>query len=185
MNSSRKGSTWERIVCRRLSLWISDGDDEDVFWRTHGSGGRATRRGKMRGKSQLQFQQGDIGLQKQLSKTHPAIQFLTKFVVEIKFYKDLHLADIVYHRRSLLLKFWRKLIIESYKYKKNPMLIAKQNNYPAILCLDHSGLSLLSNVEPCNLDVPKWIRATSNLVDGPMYVALFDNFLESLTWPMD
>lgn len=42
----RKGSDFERDVCRRLSLWWSGGKDDDLFWRTAGSGARATSRGK-------------------------------------------------------------------------------------------------------------------------------------------
>lgn len=46
MNGSRKGSSWEREICKQLSLWWTYGKDEDVFWRTAGSGARATVRSK-------------------------------------------------------------------------------------------------------------------------------------------
>ncbi len=39
-----KGSTFERWVCKRLSLWWSNGDSDDIFYRTASSGGRATQR---------------------------------------------------------------------------------------------------------------------------------------------
>ena len=45
-----KGSQFERDLCRRLSEWWTAGARDDVFWRTAGSGGRATvrrKRGKM------------------------------------------------------------------------------------------------------------------------------------------
>lgn len=41
-----KGGLFERQVCRRFSLWWSGGKDDDLFWRTAGSGGRATVRGR-------------------------------------------------------------------------------------------------------------------------------------------
>jgi hypothetical protein len=41
-----KGSVFEREICTKLSLWISRGKDDDLFWRTAGSGGRATNRRK-------------------------------------------------------------------------------------------------------------------------------------------
>lgn len=47
---SNKGSPFEREIARRLSLWWSDGASDDLFWRTAGSGGRATNRAKQ-GKS--------------------------------------------------------------------------------------------------------------------------------------
>ncbi len=44
-----KGSSYEREVCKRLSLWWTQDEDpprDDVFWRTSQSGGRATSRAK-------------------------------------------------------------------------------------------------------------------------------------------
>jgi len=44
MGRSSKGSSFEREVCKTLSLWWTDGRRDDVFWRTAGSGARATTR---------------------------------------------------------------------------------------------------------------------------------------------
>lgn len=41
-----KGANFERDTCRQLSLWWTEGGRDDVFWRTAGSGARATSRGK-------------------------------------------------------------------------------------------------------------------------------------------
>lgn len=45
-----KGSTYERAICKHLSRWWTHGKRDDIFWRTAGSGGRATARRK-RGQS--------------------------------------------------------------------------------------------------------------------------------------
>ncbi len=42
-----KGSNFEREVCKKLSLWWTKGRKDDIFWRTAGSGGRATNRHKV------------------------------------------------------------------------------------------------------------------------------------------
>ena len=45
-----KGSAFEREVCKKLSLWITDGKMDDCLWRSAISGGRATiahRKGKV------------------------------------------------------------------------------------------------------------------------------------------
>lgn len=44
--SKDKGSTFERDTCRELSLWWTAGERDDIFWRTAGSGSRATNRMK-------------------------------------------------------------------------------------------------------------------------------------------
>ena len=43
---NRKGSSFERKICKLLSKWWTDGERDDVFWRSSQSGGRATQRAK-------------------------------------------------------------------------------------------------------------------------------------------
>ena len=77
MTKAQKGSSFEREICSRLSLWWTNGERDDVFWRTAGSGARATTRGK-RG-VRTHNQQGDV------ASVDPAGAPLTDmFVVEIK-----------------------------------------------------------------------------------------------------
>lgn len=52
------GSRFERAVCTTLSLWWSKGKRDDIYWRTAGSGGRATARTRS-GKSTY-GQHGDV-----------------------------------------------------------------------------------------------------------------------------
>lgn len=42
----RKGSNFERHICKQLSHWWTGGERDDVFWRSSQSGGRATQRAK-------------------------------------------------------------------------------------------------------------------------------------------
>lgn len=56
-----KGQDFERVLAKAISLWWSDGQADDWFWRTAGSGGRATNRAKV-GKSTINSA-GDIGAQ--------------------------------------------------------------------------------------------------------------------------
>lgn len=41
-----KGGDYERTICKRLSLWLTHGEDDDQLWRSSQSGGRATARAK-------------------------------------------------------------------------------------------------------------------------------------------
>ena len=53
-----KGGAFERLICKKLSLWWTKGKRDDVFARTASSGGRATQRSK---KNKTTFgQYGDI-----------------------------------------------------------------------------------------------------------------------------
>ncbi len=46
MPKAGKGSEFERELAKRLSLWWTNGERNDIFWRTSQSGGRATQRSK-------------------------------------------------------------------------------------------------------------------------------------------
>jgi hypothetical protein len=72
-----KGGKYERAVCKQLSVWWTGGKRDDVFWRTAGSGGRATQRNR---RGQRTFgQYGDV------QATDPIGQpLLDVFTIEIK-----------------------------------------------------------------------------------------------------
>jgi len=46
MNSKSIGNSFERQFSRELSLWVSDGKDDDLFWRDQSSGAKSTTRKK-------------------------------------------------------------------------------------------------------------------------------------------
>lgn len=54
-----KGSGFERDICKQLSLWWTGQKRDDIFWRTAGSGGRATNRFKQ-GKTTTAGAYGDL-----------------------------------------------------------------------------------------------------------------------------
>jgi hypothetical protein len=131
VNSKAKGSSFEREVCRRLSLWVSDGKNEDCFWRSATSGGRSTV-AHAKGK-RLAAQAGDI------TCISPAGQALTDaFLIECKHYADLNLRG-VFTGKGHLCEFWYEVCKQADRYDKAPMLIAKQNNLPAFVCFAHAG----------------------------------------------
>ena len=57
-NTKEKGSQFERHTCKRLSLWWSYEEDDDLFWRSQTSGGRATSRAKQNKRTLGQY--GDV-----------------------------------------------------------------------------------------------------------------------------
>jgi hypothetical protein len=130
----QKGSEFERQICKSLSLWVSKGKRDDLYWRSAMSGGRATVQGK-RGKVNTS-QVGDI------SCIDPEGQELVnKYVIECKNYKDLHIESLIYGtpKNGSILEFWNVLCILAKGVNKLPMLIAKQNQKPAIVLLTHNS----------------------------------------------
>lgn len=146
---SAKGASFERWVCKTLSLWESKGESEDYFWRTSMSGGRATL-GRKKGEVKAHLE-GDIG-------SVSGKRFLTdNFVIECKHYRDLKLGRLISGpiHQSLLYKFWEKLNeITPRTTRLHPLLIARDKNcqYP-LFCTTPSGAKLLGITAPSIIDV--------------------------------
>jgi hypothetical protein len=129
----RKGSAFERDVCKDLSRWVSGGSKEDLFWRSAMSGGRATV-GRRKGKDHARHA-GDI------SATSPEGHVLTdRWYVECKFYKDLAIQSALLKGIGKLAQFWRETCEQATHYHRMPMLIAKENMSPTIVLMPTSHL---------------------------------------------
>jgi len=123
--SKAKGSSFERDCCCRLSLWVSHGKREDLFWRSAMSGGRATVAGR-RG-TNLASQAGDI------SSVSKAGHVLTSdFYVEVKHIKHIGLDGFVVKGTGPLAKYWKTACREANQYEKAPLLIIRQNRFPTL-----------------------------------------------------
>jgi len=158
-----KGSAFERDVCVRLSLWTSYGQHEDVYWRSSMSGGRSTvafAKGK-----RLATQAGDICAINPLGHA-----FTDKFLIECKNYKDLNFTGLLTEKGNLV-KFWSKAKEQASQYKKLPLLIAKQNQLPAVVLLSREGAEELG-------------MKLKTIVCAPrlnMYISSFADFLKWAT----
>lgn len=122
----QKGSEYERFICKALSLWVSGGQREDLFWRSAMSGGRATV-GKKAGKD-LAHHAGDI------SATHPMGHILTDhFYVECKRYADLNFGSFLTKQAGPLAGFWAEAIKQAAAHDRIPMLIVREDRNDTLL----------------------------------------------------
>ncbi len=85
---SQKGSAFERQICTQLSRWWTNGERDDVFWRSSGSGARATTRSKSGRKTFGQY--GDIQAIDPIGQ--PLIDLIT---IECKRGYKSHVADML------------------------------------------------------------------------------------------
>lgn len=137
MNSKQKGATYERDICKKLSVWASGGFREDLFWRSAMSGGRSTiqfKKGKLN-----RSQSGDISSIDRLGS-----EFIEKFCIECKHYQNLDLIPGIVHNRGALHGFWRKLCKDAIAIDKLPILLAKQNRLPSLLLISPAGALILN-----------------------------------------
>jgi hypothetical protein len=118
-----KGGQYERDTCRRLSLWVSDGNRDDLFWRSASSGGQHTTQGNK------ESQAGDICC------THALGQpFMDMAVIECKHrkYELMEPHKLIFgHEGCKLTHYWRKLVRQSRLLKpRQPVMIFRVNSQP-------------------------------------------------------
>ena len=126
--SAHKGAQFERVVAQSLSMWVSGGKRKDMFWRSAGSGARATR-GHSKGVL-LARHAGDIS----------AISAEGALLTECFFLECKHLAKIdawqfIQGKRSVLGGLWVRAQAQAQQHRRVPLLIAKQNNGPILIVL--------------------------------------------------
>ena len=133
--SHAKGASFERVTCKALSMWMTMGVRDDLFWRTAMSGGRATVQRKA-GILNV-AQQGDIGL-----IDTQGVWFMERFVVECKHVRDLKIMEGIVKGTGALVQFWNKLN-DDLPVGRYPLLIARENRVPTILLTNSIGAGML------------------------------------------
>jgi len=135
MSKSAKGSSFEREICKQLSYWWSDDERDDIFWRTSGSGARATTRRKTNKKTRYEY--GDV------SFTDPVGQpLIDTFLIELKrgysnFISVLDLLDKKAGKDALLLEWWKKAEEErKFAKRKYSIIIFRRNRKETCVLMD-------------------------------------------------
>ena len=172
--SKEKGSGWERSACQKLSMWVTNFQQEDVFWRSAMSGGRATVRGRKaqpaaeREKLNLANQVGDI------SAIDPAGALLMRmFVIECKFWRDMCFGHWNFNKDAGLYTEWHKVLVRAHECGKASMMLAKQNRIGEVCMVDKLGRDLLLGT----LDDPSHLTLHAHYPTRNAYVYLLKDVL--------
>ena len=132
-NKSYKGRTFEIALATQLSLWWTEGERDDVFWHTHDSGGRATKRAA-KGKKTKNLH-GDICAVDPIGQ--PLIDMIT---FEAKRGYNRHtLADLLDKPDGAAAQEWEKWIEKAHTSQVNAgslswMIVAKRDRRD-VLCV--------------------------------------------------
>lgn len=122
-----KGNAYEREISKKLSLWLSNNKHDDLFWRSHNSGGRYTVRHCKN--KRTEGQNGDI------TSTCSGISedFLKLFSLELKHYKNINLWGLITNSKTGIISFWRQAEKQANSCSKIPLLIIRENNKPDLV----------------------------------------------------
>jgi hypothetical protein len=132
-----KGAEFERVICKHLSLWLSRGMRDDLFWRTAMSGGRATvriRQGKIN-----RSQCGDIG-----AIDAQGERLTNLFFIDTKRHRDVNMRSMLYPLRIYkgpgnVSRLWSDCCADAHEAKRLPLLIVQENTHSIFAFLNDDG----------------------------------------------
>ena len=172
--NSGKGSSFEREIAKKLSLWWTEGERDDVFWRTSQSGGRSTTRAKS-GKTTA-GSAGDLTYLDEIGKP-----FIDTFLIELKrgYTKDIDILPILDNtsrkRAPMLLQFWEQAERDrKLNNRKHSLVIFKRDKQQTCILFDPALESQIQDFDClfCEDYIEINIRKYSLLI-----VAKLDDFL--------
>jgi hypothetical protein len=153
-----KGGGYERDKCKELSLWWTGGERDDVFWRTPGSGARATTRMKigvdtadsagdmlsidetgkpLTHKCLFEFKRGYGGVKRKKQKTRESAELHVLAMLD---------NPKMQETEPLLYQFWRKGEKERRQHKRQfTFIIFKRDRKDDVICMSQSTFDWMNN----------------------------------------
>jgi hypothetical protein len=149
-----KGGSFEREVMKKLSLWWTHGERDDMFARTMGSGGYATLR-KRHGKDTA-FQTGDITFADPLGAPfieHFCLECKTGYAAKKKKDKQVFVTnwcvlDILdsLQKEPFLMQIWGQALGDAEVSNREPLLIFRRFRMKPCICFKSLLLDEISDV---------------------------------------
>lgn len=178
VNSKSKGSTFERIICKKLSAWWTNGERDDVFWRSAGSGAMATN--AHRSGSSRANMEGDISYSDAIGKP-----LMDLFCIELKNgYAEWSVLDLLESNQKVtrLEEFWNQACESAAHSNAHPMLIYHKDRKNTMVAIDYMAVQRIMHnekVRKAMIDLP---RASINVIGriGYIYIYKFNDFFEAL-----
>lgn len=135
-----KGSPFERETLKTLSLWWSEGEEDDIFWRTPGSGARATNRSKRTITTSNAY--GDLA-----ASDERGVAFTQLCVVEMKRgYKQWSPLDSLDKKPKMkpqvLEQFWKQVVDDCEKAGgREPIMIFRRDQRDTCIIITQNLLN--------------------------------------------
>ena len=137
-----KGGGFEREVAAKLSLWFSEGERDDIFYRSHSSGGRFTMRRKT--SKDTAYQSGDITCSDPIGKG-----LINEWSIECKTgYGKWDILDMLDSNQKVtqIEMFFTQCQEDALKCSKRPILIFRRNSRKVCICMSRDYFSYLKDL---------------------------------------
>ena len=142
-------------MCVSLSIWASGGAQEDYYWRSAMSGGRATLQSRKGRTAQAVHHAGDM-----VCTNAEGAFLLDLFQIEFKSYADFFFERLAHGKDGRMEALWSPLIRQSAVFNKLPLLIGKQDGQTDHVMVTKASLDLLHRCTaeplPVTAHFPLW-----------------------------
>lgn len=159
-----KGGNYEREIFKKLSLWWTNNERDDVFWRTNSSGARATQRKK--GGKDTAYQAGDMTFTDPIGeplvkiwnvecKTGYAAKKKTEAKVSVINWCVLDILDSK-QKVPVFINMWQQCNKDAKTNNREPILIFRRNHMQSCIAIkisyfnklkDHFGTVLANKLQ--------------------------------------
>lgn len=134
INGKSKGNGFEREVSKKLSLHLTNGNEEMAIWRSSSSGATSTVGFKKKKTSLgLQTQSGDLIQVIPKGSYHLLDAFFDTYMIEVKFLKSLDLSP---NYSSQFKKIFTQLLREKEQSGKLIFFVLKRNGRDILILTD-------------------------------------------------
>lgn len=177
-NGHNKGSSFERKICVALSKWWSDGKSDSIFWRSAGSGARATTR--HRKGMNTENGEGDVIYSDASGKL-----FTDAFCIELKCgYGNWSLSDFLEtnQKETQFSKFWSQVNESALNTPKaSPILIYKKDRKNVMVAFSHMVFHFLYKVYGHSVDTVSRIELHDCKNGVTIFVFRFDELFSFMS----
>lgn len=157
-----KGASFEREICKALGLWWTNGERDDIFWRSSNSGGRATVRHR-KGRSTF-GQYGDI------QATDPVGQSLMDLcTIELKRgYGLCSIADVLDKSTTAAEQKWEEWVQQAMKERNAAqclywLLITRRDRREALM---HMPFEFYQRLNEAGANIHKARPCARHIIPG-------------------
>ncbi len=148
MNSKQRGGSYEREISSALSSWWTNGERDDIFYRSHSSGGRFTMRKK--NNKDTAMQAGDITCSDSCGELliknwniEVKTGYGTKKGDEIVRWDILDFIDSK-QKMPVLQSMWDQCTRDAGLTNRVPILIFRRNGRQSCICFDEDYFNKLT-----------------------------------------
>lgn len=169
------GASFEREIAKKMSLWLTGGNDENCVWRSKSSGGRATYQRRRYGEHNKVYDFGDLG-----PDDSKVFFFFDVFNCELKTgyarktkkgMVKWDLLELIDSNQQLPMfyNFWEQCVTDSNESGREPMLIFRRNRMEPCIAIRSDIFGFLCNLskKPIGFDY-----VTVKLANDPLFITV-------------